>query len=252
MNLLIIQARMGSSRLPGKVMKEISNIPLLQMLMNRISKSKYVDEIVVATTHKSEDDLIADYCEKKIISHYRGSDWDVLDRFYQTAISQERKPNNIIRICADNPLLSYDVIDEVFNNYIKSEKDYFSNSNQEPDYLEDGFDVEVFSFKVLELAWKNAKLISEREHVCPYIKKNFSCGWKKTNINYNYKLSVDTQDDFNLVSKIFDELGHIEDFSIEEVVQLITKKPYLLNINKESRINSGYLRSLKNDKKIGE
>ena len=117
--------------------------------------------------------------------------------------------------------------------------------------MEDGFDVEVFSFKVLELAWKNAKLLSEREHVCPYIKKNFSCGWKKTNINYNYKLSVDTQNDFNLVSKIFDELAHIEDFSIEEVIQLITNKPYLLNINKESRINSGYLRSLKNDKKIG-
>jgi spore coat polysaccharide biosynthesis protein SpsF len=75
---------------------------------------------------------------------------------------------------------------------------------------------------------------------------------KKTNINYNYKLSVDTQEDFNLVSQIFDELGHNEDFSVEEVVQLINKKPYLLDINKESRINSGYLKSLKNDKEIGE
>jgi spore coat polysaccharide biosynthesis protein SpsF len=252
MNLLIIQARMGSSRLPGKVMKEISNTPLLQMLINRISKSKYVDDIIVATTLKSEDDLIADYCKKKMITHYRGSDWDVLDRFYNAANSFEEPPENIIRICSDNPLLSFKVIDFVINEFNHSGKDYFSNSNHDPDYLEDGFDVEVFSFKVLELAWKNAKLLSEREHVCPYIKKNFSCGWKKTNINYNYKLSVDTQEDFNLVSQIFDELGHNEDFSVEEVVQLINKKPYLLDINKESRINSGYLKSLKNDKEIGE
>jgi spore coat polysaccharide biosynthesis protein SpsF len=252
MNLLIIQARMGSSRLPGKVMKEISNTPLLQILINRISKSKYVDEIIVATTQKSEDDLIVDYCKKKMINFYRGSDSDVLDRFYNAANSFKDLPENIIRICSDNPLSSYKVVDFVINEFNHSGKDYFSNSNHEPDYLEDGFDVEVFTFKSLDLAWRNAKLLSEREHVCPYIKKNFSCGWKKANINYNYKLSVDTQDDFNLVSQIFDELGHIEDFSIEDVVQLITNKPYLLNINKESRINSGYLRSLKNDKKIGE
>ena len=251
MNLLIIQARMGSKRLPGKVMKKINHSPLLQVLTNRISGSSYINNTIIATTKKKEDDVIHSLCLENKIDIYRGSDWDVLDRFYRAAISFNKKPKNIIRVCSDNPLLSSKVIDEVFKNYIKSGKDYFSNSNQEPDYLEDGFDVEVFSFKVLELAWKNAKLISEREHVCPYIKKNFSCGWKKTNINYNYKLSVDTQEDFNLVSKIFDELAHIEDFSIEDVVQLITNKPYLLNINKESKINSGYLRSLKNDKKIG-
>ena len=251
MNLLIIQARMGSSRLPGKVMKEISNTPLLQILINRISKSKYVDEIIVATTHKREDDLIADYCEKKIISHFRGSDWDVLDRFYQTATSQKIKPKNIIRICADNPLLSYYVIDEVFNNYIKSGKDYFSNSNQEPDYLEDGFDVEVFSFKALEYAWKNAKLVSEREHVSPFIKKNFECGWKKVSESYNYKLSVDTENDFLLVNQIFKEMKNSKNFCINEVVDLLIEKPHLLDINKESRINSGYLKSLKNDKDIG-
>lgn len=242
---------MGSSRLPGKVMKEIRNTPLLQILINRISKSKCVDNIIVATTHKSEDDLIADYCEKKIISYYRGSDWDVLDRFYQTANSQKIIPNNIIRICADNPLLSYDVIDEVFNNYIKSGKDYFSNSNQEPDYLEDGFDVEVFSFKALEYAWNNAKLVSEREHVSPYIKKNLACGWKKVHESYNYKLSVDTENDFLLVKQIFKELKHRKYFSINDVVDLLIEKPHLLKINKESRINSGYLKSLKNDKEIG-
>lgn len=250
MNLLIIQARMGSSRLPGKVMRKINNIPLLLILYRRILNSIFTDKIIIATTNNKEDDIIKDFCQSKKINFYRGSDWDVLDRFYQTAISQELKPTNIIRICADNPLLSYKVIDYVINEYIKSGKDYFSNSNSEPDFLEDGFDVEVFSFKALETAWKASKLFSEREHVCPYIKKNFNCGWKKVNIDYNYKLSVDTVNDFNLVNKIFEELNHIQDFSIEEVVELLKEKPFLLDINKESRINSGYLISLKNDQKI--
>ena len=247
MNLLIIQARMGSSRLPGKVMKRINGTPLLQILYNRILRSCSADEIVIATTKNKEDDIIKEFCNRYNINFFRGSDWDVLDRFYQTAISQEIKPNNIIRICSDNPLLSYDVIDEVFNNYIKSGKDYFSNSNQEPDYLEDGFDVEVFSFGALEYAWKNAKLVSEREHVSPFVKKNFACGWKKVHESYNYKLSVDSENDFLLVKQIFKELKYRKYFSINEVVDLLIEKPHLLDINKESRINSGYLKSLKND-----
>ena len=131
MNLLIIQARMGSSRLAGKVMKKINGAPLLQLLHNRILHSSATDEIVIAITKNKEDDVIQEFCNSYNINFFRGSDWDVLDRFYQTATSQKIKPKNIIRICADNPLLSYDVIDEVFNNYIKSGKDYFSNSNQE-------------------------------------------------------------------------------------------------------------------------
>ena len=252
MNLLIIQARMGSSRFPGKVLKEINNTPLLKILVNRISESKYVDKLIIATTTNKEDDIIHSFCIKNKLKVFRGSDWDVLERFYGAAKYFQKKPKNIIRICSDNPLLSYKVIDFVIENYLKSGKDYFSNSNHEPSYLEDGFDVEVFSYEALVSAWKNAKLKSEREHVCPYIKNNFSCGWKKAHINYNFKLSVDTKNDFELVTQIFNELKHIQDFSIEEVVELLLKKPYLLDINKESKINSGYLESLKNDQKIGE
>jgi len=252
MNLLIIQARMGSSRLPGKVMKRINDTPLLQILYDRILNSSFTDKIIIATTTNREDDIIRDFCDDNSIDLYRGSDWDVLDRFYQTAISQKIKPKNIIRICADNPLLSYKLIDFVIENYIKSGKDYFSNSNHEPNFLEDGFDVEVFTFEALAFAWKNAKLLSEREHVSPFIKKNFECGWKKVHKSYNYKLSVDTENDFLLVKQIFKELENSKYFSINEVVDLLIKKPHLLNINKESKINSGYLKSLKDDQKIGE
>tara|TARA_B100002019_G_C21048674_1_gene488085 strand:- start:46 stop:765 length:720 start_codon:yes stop_codon:yes gene_type:complete len=238
---------MGSSRLPGKVMKKINNIPLLHVLIKRISGSILVDNFMVATSLNSEDDIITEFCKENKINFFRGSESDVLDRFYKAAISLNEIPTNIIRICSDNPLLSYKVVDFVINEFNLSGKDYFSNSNNEPDYLEDGFDVEVFTFKALESAWQNAKLSSEREHVCPYIKKNFSCGWKKASKSYNYKLSVDNQNDFDLVTRIFFELSHLKDFSIEEVVQILNEKSYLLEINKESKINSGYLKSLKSD-----
>ena len=95
MNLLIIQARMGSSRLPGKVMKRINDTPLLQILYDRILNSSFTDKIIIATTTNKEDDIIRDFCDDNNIDFYRGSDWDVLDRFYQTAISQKIKPKNI-------------------------------------------------------------------------------------------------------------------------------------------------------------
>ena len=251
MNLLIIQARMGSKRLPGKVMRQINDMPILKILIERISKTICVNELIVATTLKNEDNEINSFCLENKIDIYRGSDWDVLDRFYKAAIYFKNKPKNIIRVCSDNPLLHSEIIDNVYNNYIKSGKDYFSNSNNEPFFLEDGFDVEIFSFKALESAWKNSILASEREHVCPYIKKNFKCGWKKVNKDYNFKLSVDSIDDFKLVELIFDELSHIENFTIDDVVKLLVEKPHFLEINKNSRINSGYLESLKNDKEIG-
>jgi spore coat polysaccharide biosynthesis protein SpsF (cytidylyltransferase family) len=156
----------------------------------------------------------------------------------------------VVRICSDNPLLSHQVVDEVVANYLLSGKSYFSNSNQEPDYLEDGFDVEVFSFEALEDAWKNAALLSEREHVCPYIKKHSPCAWKKTHPGYHYKLSVDTEEDLNLVRSIFEKLGPNNDFSIHDVVDLLQAHPALIDINKHSTINSGYQKSLKNDRKV--
>lgn len=159
MNLVIIQARMGSSRLPGKVLMDIEGKVLLGQLIDRISPSKEVDKIIVATTSNAEDDAIEKFCMTSGVSCFRGSDWDVLDRFYQAAISSNERPKNIVRICSDNPLHSHQVVDAVLRNYYTSQADYFSNSNHEPDFLEDGFDTEVFSFEALESAWKNAKLL---------------------------------------------------------------------------------------------
>lgn len=250
MNLLIIQARMGSTRLPGKVLKTIKGIPLLMLQQMRIRQAKLVDEIIIATTTNKEDDAIENFCKQNQIKYYRGSDWDVLDRYYQAAMPY--KPANIIRVTSDCPLHHHSVIDFVVSEFLKSGKDYFSNSNHEPDFLEDGFDVEVFTFKALETAWQEAKLMSEREHVTPYIKNSgkFSCAWKKYNKEYHYKLSVDSENDFKAVEKIFNSFENITDFNMNDIIQLLKSQPEILELNKESIINSGYKKSIQNDKEI--
>lgn len=248
--LVIIQARMGSSRLPGKVLKQIRGHSLLEIQQMRISPSQLVDKIMIATTTNVEDDAIEAFCSEKDIACYRGSDWDVLDRYYQAA--KKFNPKNVIRLTSDCPLHHYKVVDFVIQEYMESGRDYFSNSNNEPDFLEDGFDVEVFSFKALETAWKEAKLLSEREHVTPYIKQSgkFSCGWKKYNSEYQYKLSVDSENDFKAVESIFNSFDSLTDFGMNDVLELLKSKPEILEINKESIINSGYHKSIQNDKKI--
>ncbi|MBC7861388.1 MAG: glycosyltransferase family protein [Bacteroidia bacterium] len=250
MNLLIIQARMGSTRLPGKVLMKMGNKTLLEHLLSRVQPAKKINSIVVATTTNAEDEAIEKFCAEKNILCTRGSDWDVLDRFYTTAVNFN--PENVIRLTSDCPLNSHKVVDFVMEEFEKSGKDYFSNSNHEPDFLEDGFDVEVFKFSALETAWKEAKLLSEREHVTPYIKnsKKFTCGWKKYSSQYTYKLSVDSENDFKAVSAIIESLKDVPDFGMEEVIDLLKKKPEILSLNKESEINSGYKKSLKEDKNV--
>lgn len=253
MNLCIIQARMGSSRLPGKVLIEVAGLPILGQVVHRLKPAKKINKIVVATTTNPEDDTIEAYCRQNGIEIYRGSDWDVLDRFYRAALMcGSQSGDNIIRICCDNPIHNWKVVDFVVNEFNKMGVDYFSNSNQEPDFLEDGFDVEVTTFDALSAAASDAKLMSEREHVMPYIKKSgrFKLGWRKACSSYHYKLSVDTNEDLEMARKIFSELKSEPDFSIEEVASLLERKPEILEINKESEINSGYKKSLREDRPI--
>ncbi len=253
MTLIIIQARMGSSRLPGKVLSNIAGDVLLKKIVVRLNPTAQTDSIIIATTTRFEDDAIEVFCQQNHIACSRGSDWDVLDRFYQAAVSKGAKSGDtIIRICADNPLHSHKVITLAMQRYLNLGLDYFSNSNEAPNFLEDGFDTEIFSFDALEYASKNASLLSEREHVTPFIKNcgKFKVGWRKCDLRYNFKLSVDTTNDLKLVEKIFQELSHIPDFSIEEVTDLLLRKPELLKINQESAINSGYYKSLREDRKV--
>ena len=162
MTVAILQARMGSTRLPGKVLREVHGKKVLEHLIDRLTPSQKVDQFVVATTSNSEDDAIEEWCKEKGVHCYRGSDWDVLDRFWVAANSLDSKPDTIVRICCDNPLHTYKVIDFVVSEFEKAGTQYFSNSNQEPDYLEDGFDVEVFTYQALQEAQEKATLMRTR------------------------------------------------------------------------------------------
>lgn len=248
MNLGIIQARMGSTRLPGKVLVDILGKSLLEHCVSRLSHSKKIDKWVVATTTETADDSIEEACKSLSIDCFRGSEWDVLDRFYQTAISQKETPNLIVRICCDNPIHHGEVVDYAINQFHLFGTEYFSNGNEGPFYSEDGITTEVFTFDSLKKAWEESKLLSEREHVTPYIKKSgkFSCAWRKYSSDYTFKLSVDTPNDLTLCQTIFTELG--DNFSIDELISFLQKKSSLLKINEDSVLGEGYLKSIKEDK----
>jgi spore coat polysaccharide biosynthesis protein SpsF (cytidylyltransferase family) len=173
----------------------------------------------------------------------------VLDRFYQASLNY-KEVKTVVRLTSDCPLHSHKVVDFVVAEFLKSGKDYFSNSNNEPDFLEDGFDVEVFTYESLCTAWQEAKLLSEREHVTPYIKFSgkFTCGWKKSCADYTYKMSVDSPQDFEAVAAIFEALRDTPDFGIEEVASLLKTHPEIIEKNKESIANSGFQKTIANDK----
>lgn len=250
MNLALLQARMGSTRLPGKVLKELNGIPLIQTLINRVSGAKCIDKLAVVTSTNTEDDALEKYCNEHGILVFRGSDWDVLDRFYSAAkFFGAKDGDNIIRLTSDCPTHHESAVDWVYEQFVKFGVDLFSNSNEDPSFLEDGFDVEVVKFSVLEDAFQNAKLHSEREHVIPYVKnsKKFTLGFRKMNDNCNFKLSVDTPADFAFVEALFTEFGS-SNFNINDVVNLLESKPELLKLNEESVINAGYTKSLREDK----
>ena len=162
----IIQARMGSSRLPGKVLMKVdSKNTILDFMINQLKYSKLIDRTIIATSKKMEDDVIEDFCKKNSLNYFRGSEKDVLDRYYQCAKKFESKI--IVRMPADKPLLDPTVVDKVVDEFNKNNYDYITTFL--PSTFPSGTEVEIFSFSALEKAWNESNLPSEREHVTPYI-----------------------------------------------------------------------------------
>ena len=165
----IIQARMGSTRLPGKTLKLINGqTSMLKFQLDQLHFSDKIKKIVIATTILKEDDVIVNFCKKNNLEYYRGSSKDVLDRYYQCA--KKFNFSTIVRITPDNPLIDPHIIDQVISLFINSKSDYVGNEHPKTYPL--GFAVDVFSFTSLEKSWNEAKLPSEREHVTPYMYKN--------------------------------------------------------------------------------
>ena len=166
--LAIIQARMGSTRFPGKVMTDLAGRPLLDHVVKRAQQAHMLTLVRVATSDCPADDIIAQFCKEEEIPYFRGSEEDVLDRFYHAA--EHFSADVIVRLTADCPLLDPEIIDRVVKFFQSGEYDYVSNTRIEPTYP-DGLDTEVFRYSALERAWREACLRSEREHVTPYIWK---------------------------------------------------------------------------------
>ena len=247
----IVQARVGSTRLPGKVLKKILGKTILEYGIERIQKAKYIKNIVIATPDKKRDLKIVKLVKKLGIDIYRGSEKDVLDRYYQAA--KHFKTRHIARITSDCPIIDPQVIDAVAQRYLTSKADYCSNNLE--DTFPDGQDVEIFSFAALKNAWENARLLSEREHVTPYIKKHpekFKLASFKNKVDLSSKRwTVDEPNDFALIKAIIEALyPQNPDFQIKDVLRFLSKNPELEKLNQNIIRNEGYLKSLKEDKII--
>jgi spore coat polysaccharide biosynthesis protein SpsF len=245
----IIQARMGATRLPGKVLKEAAGKPLLWHLINRLQKCKSLDEIVVGTTTNESDRKIIEFCKQNTIHYFAGSEKDVLDRYYQAAKSFNA--DSIVRITADCPVIDPQIVDEVTNEYVEKGYDVCGLSGGFPD----GLDVTVFSFETLEDTWKNAKLPSEREHVGPYMSKHpekFKSGeYVKFDNLGHHRWTVDEENDLRFIREIFSRLyepGKI--FLTEDILNLLEREPELSKINEGIVRNEGYIKSLKEDEEF--
>lgn len=250
--LAITQARMSSTRLPGKIIKKINEETLLEIHLKRILKSNLISKLKVATTIESDAIQIVEICNKLGLETFRGSLNNVLERFYLTALPES--PDWVVRLTSDCPLIDPLVIDSVINHAISNDLDYVSNTLQPT--FPDGLDVEVFKFSALKTALMEATLTSELEHVTPYIWKNSSFKGGKlfsSDCLFNEKdyssirLTVDTLEDFTVIYKLISCLG--TDRPWLEYVEKLEKNPEIKQINAQFQRNEGYQKSITNEKK---
>jgi spore coat polysaccharide biosynthesis protein SpsF (cytidylyltransferase family) len=247
----IIQARMSSSRLPGKVLMHVKKKPLLLYMYERVKASNEIDEVIIATSNEESDDVIVKLCKENNIMYMRGSLNDVLDRYYQAA--KITNASLVVRLTADCPIIDPSVIDSIIGVYKNGAYDFVANTAPpEGMTYPEGMDVEVFSMLALENAWNYATKPSEREHVTFYFWKNidkFKCF--RADLTYNrsnYRLTVDYFEDFLLVSKILEAL-YSEDkfFSMNDILEFLDQNPDIFQINNKIESFSGWEASLMKD-----
>ncbi|TFE03936.1 cytidylyltransferase domain-containing protein [Jeotgalibacillus salarius] len=230
----IIQARMGSSRLPAKVMKRVLDKSLLEYQLERVKRTMLIDEIVIATTTRDSEQPIVDLCEKLSIALYRGSEDDVLSRYYEAA--REFKADIVVRLTSDCPIIDPNIIDNIIEQFINNKCDYVSNTLKRT--YPRGYDTEVFSFETLESAYLNGKSNFEREHVTPYIYQNQSSFNIEQMLgetdNSHYRLTVDTIEDFILIEKIISTLYvKNNNFTNGDVMELLKRNKDWKQINSD-------------------
>lgn len=246
---IIIQARLGSSRLPGKVLKKYKGYSLLDVLVNRLKKSKKVKNIIVATTKNKKDTKIINFCKKNLIKYFKGSEQDVLKRYYDSA--KKFRVKNIIRITSDCPLIDANILDNMVNRYKIKKFDYYSNTYPEPSTYPDGMDIEIFTYKSLKLANIKAIKKSEREHVTLFIRnnKNFKISRKDLSKDISkYRLTVDYSEDFKLFQNLINEFGDkIYSSKMREIINFLRRNPDLIKYQKKILRNERLKNDIKRD-----
>jgi perosamine synthetase len=244
----IIQARMGSRRLPGKSLADIAGQPLLGHVIDRVRASRYVTRVVVATTADPADRAIAELAARKGVDTYSGSADDVLDRYYQAA--RQAGAELVVRITADDPFKDPAIIDRVIARLVEDPSlDYASNCI-EPTFAE-GLDVECFTFGALEAAWRGAALPSERQHVTPYLWKHpgrFRAASVTQNQDHSaLRWTIDYPEDLQFAREVYSRLYRGKIFGADEILALLEREPRLRDINAGRQRNAGYLASLQSD-----
>ena len=240
--LIIIQARIGSSRLPGKVLRKLINKPILLHIVNRLRKIKN-SNIVIATSKNKKDKKIINFCKKNKINYFSGSENNVLDRFYKTAANFDGK--NIIRVTGDCPLIDPVIIKKLIKFYFKYNYDHAGIAtgagvhNLKIKKFPDGLDAEIFKFSALKKAWQNSKNKIEREHVTPYIwkrSKKFKIGIFQSREDYsNYRWTLDNIKDFRFIKKIYKNLyKNNKIFYMKDVINFLNKNPKIALINEKN------------------
>lgn len=249
MVIAILQARMGSSRLPDKVLYKIKGKTLLELYINRVKQSQLIERIVIATTTKSSDNIIEKMVLKLGIECFRGNENDLLDRYYQCA--KKYHADVVVRGTPDNPFVDYRVIDQAIQIFKNNQVDFVTN-HFEPTYPE-GLDVEVYSIGALEKSWKEAKLLSEREHVFLYI-QNHQGQFKLINFrqdedNSHLRWTIDYKCDYDMTKVIY---GYLYDkkpiFFQEDILKLLENHPEIAAMNSHIPRKEGVNRTKVSDR----
>ena len=248
--IAIVQGRMDSSRLPGKILADVAGQPMLSRVYIRTSRAVTVTEVVFATTTDSSDDPVAEYCDFAGIPFMRGSQYDVLDRYYQAA--RGFNADVVVRITADCPVIDPDLIDDAVNTLLGSEYDFVANRLPPPfgRTYPIGLDTEVCAFAALERAWKDARQTFHREHVMPYLYEGVELssvsrqlsegvsprGFKIAQLHHTtdfgeYRWTVDTPADLEFIRQVFARFDGRDDFSWVEMLDLVHAEPGLMKIN---------------------
>jgi glutamate-1-semialdehyde 2,1-aminomutase len=237
--LVIVQARMGSTRFPGKVTKRLpGGRSMIEFLLERLRAAKTINQIVVATTEREIDDELADHIAELGFEVFRGNESDVLDRYYRAA--ESRSPDVVVRVTGDCPLIDPSLVDEVVRALRDQKADYATNTL--PPTYPDGLDVEAFTFQALAVAWRNATTREQREHVTPYLRS--SAEFKRVNIRHTTdessgRWTVDEPADFEVVQAIVQQFGGRTDFGWREVLALRQRETDLFTANQMIKRNEG-------------